>query len=108
MTNFLLATESGTVIIIILLVIFAIILIWLGVTCVKVVRQSVAVIVERLGAYDRTLSHGLHFIKPIFEKAVHTISLKERVCDFKPQPVITKDYVTMHIDTVVYFYVTDP
>ena len=108
MTNFLLATETGTVVIIVLLVIFAIILIWLGVTCVKVVRQSDAVIVERLGAYDRTLSHGLHFIKPIFEKAVHTISLKERVCDFKPQPVITKDNVTMQIDTVVYFYVTDP
>ncbi len=101
-------SETSTITIVVLLVIFVIVLIWLGVTCVKVVRQSDAVIVERLGAYNRTLSHGLHFLKPIFEKAVHTISLKERVCDFKPQPVITKDNVTMQIDTVVYFYVTDP
>ena len=85
-----------------------IILIYLGVSCVKIVRQSDAVIIEKLGAYNRTLSHGLHLLIPIVEKAVHTISLKERVCDFKPQPVITKDNVTMQIDTVVYFYVTDP
>ena len=89
-------------------ILLLIILIYLGVTCVKVVRQSDAVIIEKLGAYNRTLSHGLHLLIPIVEKAVHTISLKERVCDFKPQPVITKDNVTMQIDTVVYFYVTDP
>ena len=93
---------------IVFLVIFVFIVIILGATCIKIVRQSDAVIVERLGAYNRTLSHGLHFLTPIIEKAVHTISLKERVCDFKPQPVITKDNVTMQIDTVVYFYVTDP
>ena len=108
MNALLLAGNDGTVTIIVLGIIFVILLIWLGVTCVKVVRQSDAVIVERLGAYNRTLSHGLHFLRPIFEKAVHTISLKERVCDFKPQPVITKDNVTMQIDTVVYFFVTDP
>ena len=93
---------------IVFLVIFVFIVIILGATSIKIVRQSDAVIVERLGAYNRTLSHGLHFLTPIIEKAVHTISLKERVCDFKPQPVITKDNVTMQIDTVVYFYVTDP
>ena len=108
MNPLLLASDGTTITIIILGIIFAIILIWFVVTCVKVVRQSDAVIVERLGAYNRTLSHGLHLLTPILEKAVHTISLKERVCDFKPQPVITKDNVTMQIDTVVYFFVTDP
>ena len=93
---------------IVFLIIFVCLIIILGFTCIKIVRQSDAVIVEKLGAYNRTLSHGLHILKPIIEKAVHTISLKERVCDFKPQPVITKDNVTMQIDTVVYFYVTDP
>ena len=108
MNAYLLASENGAIWAIFVVFIVLFILIYLGVTCIKVVRQSDAVIVERLGAYNRTLSHGLHLLTPIVEKAVHTISLKERVCDFKPQPVITKDNVTMQIDTVVYFYVTDP
>ena len=108
MNAYLLASENGAIWAIFVVIIVLFILIYLGVTCIKVVRQSDAVIVERLGAYNRTLSHGLHLLTPIVEKAVHTISLKERVCDFKPQPVITKDNVTMQIDTVVYFYVTDP
>ena len=108
MNAYLLANNSGAIFGIIAGIIVLIILIYLGVTCIKIVRQSDAVIVERLGAYNRTLSHGLHLLTPIVEKAVHTISLKERECDFKPQPVITKDNVTMQIDTVVYFYVTDP
>ena len=108
MNAYLLASENGAIWAIFVIIIVLFILIYLGVTCIKVVRQSDAVIVERLGAYNRTLSHGLHLLTPIVEKAVHTISLKERVCDFKPQPVITKDNVTMQIDTVVYFYVTDP
>ena len=108
MNAYLLANNGGAIFGIIAGIIVLIILIYLGVTCIKIVRQSDAVIVERLGAYNRTLSHGLHLLTPIVEKAVHTISLKERVCDFKPQPVITKDNVTMQIDTVVYFYVTDP
>ena len=108
MNAYLLANNGGAIFGIIAGIIVLIILIYLGVTCIKIVRQSDAVIVERLGAYNRTLSHGLHLLTPIIEKAVHTISLKERVCDFKPQPVITKDNVTMQIDTVVYFYVTDP
>ena len=108
MNAYLLANNGGAVFGIIAGIIVLIILIYLGATCIKIVRQSDAVIVERLGAYNRTLSHGLHLLTPIIEKAVHTISLKERVCDFKPQPVITKDNVTMQIDTVVYFYVTDP
>ena len=108
MNAYLLANGNGAIWAIFVIFIVLFILIYLGVTCIKVVRQSDAVIVERLGAYNRTLSHGLHLLTPIVEKAVHTISLKERVCDFKPQPVITKDNVTMQIDTVVYFYVTDP
>lgn len=75
---------------------------------IKVVRQSTAVIVERLGRYHRTLNTGIHWIMPILDRASRPISLKEIVADFKPQPVITKDNVTMQIDTVVYFAITDP
>jgi len=108
MNNILLASGGQNALFIVLGIIGAVLIIWFALSCIKIVRQSDAVIVEKLGAYNRTLSHGLHILKPIIEKAVHTISLKERVCDFKPQPVITKDNVTMQIDTVVYFYVTDP
>ncbi len=75
---------------------------------VRVIRQSTAVVVERLGKYHRTLETGVHFIIPFFDKPSRPISLKEMVADFKPQPVITKDNVTMQIDTVVYFQITDP
>lgn len=74
----------------------------------KIVRQSNAMIVERLGRYHRTLTTGPHMILPFIERASRPISLKEIVADFKPQPVITKDNVTMQIDTVVYFAITDP
>lgn len=77
-------------------------------TCIKIVRQSTAVIVERLGKYHRTLETGVHMILPFFDKASGPINLKELVADFAPQPVITKDNVTMQIDTVVYFQITDP
>ena len=78
------------------------------ISCTKVVRQANAMIVERLGKYNRTLNTGFHLIIPFVEKASKPISLKEKVADFKPQPVITKDNVTMQIDTVVYFQITDP
>lgn len=74
---------------------------------VKIVRQSTAVLVERLGKYRKTLETGIHLIIPFFDRLSRPISLKEIVADFKPQPVITKDNVTMQIDTVVYFQVTD-
>lgn len=77
-------------------------------SCTRVVRQSTAVIVERLGKYHRTLHTGFHLIAPFFDHTSKPISLKEIVADFKPQPVITKDNVTMQIDTVVYFSITDP
>ena len=90
----------GSVVVFVLLVI--------ALSGIRVVRQSTAVIVERLGKYHRTLATGIHIIIPIIDHASRPISLKEIVADFKPQPVITKDNVTMQIDTVVYFSITDP
>jgi len=75
---------------------------------IRLIRQSTAVTVERLGKYHRTLETGIHFILPFVDRASSPITLKEMVADFKPQPVITKDNVTMQIDTVVYFQITDP
>ncbi len=74
---------------------------------VRIVRQATAVVVERLGKYRKTLETGIHMVIPFFDRAGKAISLKEIVADFKPQPVITKDNVTMQIDTVVYFQITD-
>lgn len=75
---------------------------------VKIVPQSEAFVIERLGAYNRTLDVGLHILVPFIERVANRVSLKEQVMDFDPQPVITKDNVTMQIDTVVYFKVFDP
>ncbi len=75
---------------------------------IKIVQQSNAITVERLGKYYRTLETGFHMVIPFIDKCGHIISLKEQVADFPPQPVITKDNVTMQIDTVVYFQVVDP
>ena len=75
---------------------------------IKIVRQSDAIVVERLGKYHKTMETGFHLIIPFFDRCGTPISLKEIVADFKPQPVITKDNVTMQIDTVVYFQITDP
>jgi regulator of protease activity HflC (stomatin/prohibitin superfamily) len=75
---------------------------------IVIVSQATTVIVQRLGKYHKTLAAGIHLMVPVIDSKVATISLKERVYDFPPQPVITKDNVTMQIDTVVYFQVTDP
>ena len=75
---------------------------------IRVVQQSRVMIIERLGKYQATWGTGIHVKIPFFEKVAKTISLKEQVADFPPQPVITKDNVTMQIDTVVYFQITDP
>ena len=75
---------------------------------VRIIPQSNAYVVERLGAYHRTLEKGLHFVIPIIDRVAGHVSLKEQVYDFAPQPVITKDNVTMMIDTVVYFQILDP
>ena len=93
-----------------LILIFIIFLIALIIilSSVKIVAQSRAFIVERLGAYNRTMNVGLHFMIPFVDRVANRVSLKEQVMDFPPQPVITKDNVTMQIDTVVYFQITDP
>lgn len=78
------------------------------VSCIKIVPQASAVILERLGAYKATWSVGIHFKAPFIDKVARKVSLKEQVVDFAPQPVITKDNVTMRIDTVVFFQITDP
>ena len=78
------------------------------VNCVKIVPQAHAVVVERLGGYLTTWSVGLHFKVPFIDRIAKRVLLKEQVVDFPPQPVITKDNVTMQIDTVVYFQITDP
>lgn len=75
---------------------------------IRIVKQGTAVIVERLGKYHKTLDTGLKFIIPLLDRALPAISLKEQVADFKPQPVITKDNVTMQIDSVVFFQILDP
>lgn len=93
---------------IIALVVLIVVLIVILATCVKIVRQSTIVIVERIGKYHKILESGLHFIAPFIDRTLKPISLKEKVADFRPQAVITKDNVTMQIDTVVYFQVTDP
>lgn len=76
--------------------------------CVRIIPQSNAYVIERLGAYSHTLDRGLHLIIPFIDRVAGKVSLKERVQDFAPQPVITADNVTMQIDTVVYFQITDP
>ena len=78
------------------------------VSCIKIVPQAHAVVVERLGGYLDTWSVGLHFKTPFIDRIAKRVNLKEQVVDFPPQPVITKDNVTMQIDTVVYFQITDP
>ncbi len=93
--------------IVIILVVLAIIIALLA-SNIRVVPQAKAYVVERLGAYYATWSVGLHFKLPLIDKISRKVSLKEKVIDFPPQPVITKDNVTMEIDTVVYFQITDP
>ena len=92
---------------IILLIILILIIVLLA-SCIKIVPQAQAFVVERLGAYQGTWSVGLKVKLPIIDKVVRTVNLKEQVVDFAPQPVITKDNVTMRIDTVVFFQITDP
>ena len=89
-------------------VILVIVLLILLISCIVIVQQSKAYVVERLGAFRCVWGVGLHFKLPIIERVAKNVSLKEQVVDFAPQPVITKDNVTMQIDTVVYFQITDP
>ena len=85
-----------------------VIVIWVLASCIKIVPQAQAYVVERLGAYQGTWSVGLHFKTPFIDKIAKKVVLKEQVVDFAPQPVITKDNVTMRIDTVLFYQITDP
>ncbi len=89
-------------------ILFVLIVIGILVSCIKVVQQAQALVVERLGAYQATWGVGIHFKIPIIERVARRVDLKEQVVDFAPQPVITKDNVTMRIDTVVFYQITDP
>ena len=91
----------------VLLVIIVLVL-WVLASCIRIVPQAYAIVLERLGAYKATWSTGIHFKVPFIERVARRVNLKEQVVDFPPQPVITKDNVTMQIDTVVFFQITDP
>lgn len=92
---------------IILLIIVVIVLLIIA-SCIKIVPQAQAYVVERLGAYQGTWSVGFHIKVPLLDKIARRVNLKEQVADFPPQPVITKDNVTMKIDTVIFYQITDP
>ena len=88
--------------------VFLIFVVVIVASCIKIVPQAQAYVVERLGAYQGTWDVGLHFKLPVVDRVAKRVALKEQVADFPPQPVITKDNVTMRIDTVVFFQITDP
>lgn len=92
----------------VLIILLIIIVLYVALSCVRIVPQAHAYVIERLGAYNGTWSVGLHFKVPFIDRVAKRVLLKEQVVDFAPQPVITKDNVTMRIDTVVYYQITDP
>ena len=92
----------------VVIIVLAVLLLLILVSCIKIVPQAQAYVIERLGAYQGTWSVGFHFKVPFIDKIARRVDLKEQVVDFAPQPVITKDNVTMRIDTVVFFQITDP
>ena len=92
----------------IFLIIIILLIVYIVTSCVRIVPQAQAYVIERLGAYNGTWSVGMHFKVPFIDRVAKKVLLKEQVVDFAPQPVITKDNVTMRIDTVVYYQITDP
>lgn len=99
---------TGSIMTMVLGIVFLIIIVGLLISCIKIVPQAQAMVIERLGAYKTTWGVGFHVKVPIIEKVARKVDLKEQVVDFAPQPVITKDNVTMQIDTVVFYQITDP
>lgn len=91
----------------IMLLVIVFVALYMVISCVRIVPQATVYVIERLGAYHVTWETGLHFKVPFFDRIAKKVSIKEQVVDFKPQPVITKDNVTMQIDTIVFFQVTD-
>ena len=94
--------EVGVLVIVLVVILFLILI-----SCIKIVPQAQAYVMERLGAYQGTWSVGFHFKVPFLDRVARRVNLKEQVADFPPQPVITKDNVTMRIDTVVFYKITD-
>ena len=94
--------------VLVVLLVIAVLILCILVSCIKIVPQAQAYILERLGGYQATWGVGMHFKIPIIDRIAKRVPLKEQVVDFAPQPVITKDNVTMRIDTVVFFQITDP
>ena len=92
----------------IFMIIIILLIVYIVTSCVRIVPQAQAYVIERLGAYNGTWSVGMHFKVPFIDRVAKKVLLKEQVVDFAPQPVITKDNVTMRIDTVVYYQITDP
>ena len=90
------------------LIIIVVLVLWIFVSCIKIVPQAQAYVIERLGAYQATWNVGFNLKIPFVDKVARKVNLKEQVADFPPQPVITKDNVTMRIDTVVFYQITDP
>ena len=90
------------------LIIIVVLVLWICVSCIKIVPQAQAYVIERLGAYQATWNVGFNLKIPFIDKVARKVNLKEQVADFPPQPVITKDNVTMRIDTVVFYQITDP
>ncbi|MCD7736666.1 MAG: paraslipin, partial [Lachnospiraceae bacterium] len=92
----------------VLIVILVLLVLWVVASCIRIVPQAQAFVIERLGGYQATWDVGMHFKVPFVDRVAKRVNLKEQVVDFDPQPVITKDNVTMQIDTVVFFQITDP
>ncbi len=101
-------SDAGLITMIVILSIIGIVVLIYLITRIRIVRQTNKYVVERLGAFHATWSVGVHFLAPFIDKVTYVVTMKEQVKDFDPQPVITKDNVTMQIDTVVFFQVTDP
>ena len=87
---------------IIIFIVLIVLVLWILASCIRIVPQAYAIVVERLGAYKETWNTGIHFKTPFIDRVARRVNLKEQVVDFPPQPVITKDNVTMQIDTVVF------
>ena len=103
--NIILAMEPGAIVGLVLAIV---VVVGLAISGIKIVKQTEKYVIERVGKYHTILDPGVHWIWPFFDRVALRVVLKEQIRDFDPQPVITKDNVTMQIDTVVFFQITDP
>jgi len=107
MKSLFLSAGDNTALIVVLVIVFVLLLILVA-SCIRQVRQTTVVIIERLGKFHSIWNTGIHLKAPFIDRIANTVSMKEQIRDFPPQPVITKDNVTMQIDTVVFYQITDP